>query len=70
MLRVKGTDVCKTCVYGGDYSEGCSYIAVHKKSRLIENGKRYNPEFCTKYKEYEDDFKKQRKEKWHNGKYF
>ena len=72
-VRVKGTDVCKSCFYGGDYSEGCTYMTINRKSRLIENGERYNPEFCTKFeeggKETGEIWKKRRREKWSNGRY-
>ena len=73
MIKIRGTGICKTCKYGSEFSDGCSYILIHKKSRLIENGERYDPSYCTKYEkgstEQGEIWKKQRKEKFKNGKY-
>lgn len=55
MVRVKGTDACKGCRWGGEFSEGCTYMLLNNKSRLIEDGKRYDPAYCAKYEEGSKD---------------
>lgn len=77
MIRVKDTNVCKSCLYGSEFSDGCTYLLIHRKSRLIENGERYDPAYCTKYqkgtKEVGEMLKIQQRMKrkeWKNGKYF
>lgn len=72
-MKIKiGEGVCKKCVWGGEYSEGCSYMAIQKKSRLVENGERYDPQYCTKFeegtKEHGAYWKAKRKEQWNSGK--
>ena len=52
-VKVKGTNICKSCKYRGDWcgvNTGCNYLGVEKKSRLIEeDGSRGDPDYCTKY---------------------
>lgn len=51
MVKVKDTNVCKSCLYWSGWALGCNYLTEEKKSRLIdENGNRYNPDYCDKYK--------------------
>lgn len=73
MVRIRGTAKCKSCIWGGEYSEGCSYMADTGHSRLIENGKRYNPDFCSKYKEgvreHGQKWKEVQKRRYKNGKH-
>lgn len=72
MVRVS-EETCKKCIWGGEYSEGCSYMVLNRKSRLIENGEKYNPKYCTKFKEgvkgLGETWKKERSKHWVNGKY-
>ena len=75
-IRVKDTNICNKCYYGGEFSTGCTYLLIHHQSRLIENGERYDPAYCTKFVEGTKSQgemlkaqQKQKKKRWKNGQY-
>ena len=44
--------ICEICYYSSKDSEGCGYMDETGHSRLRdENGNRYDPQYCDKYKE-------------------
>ena len=51
MVKVKGTRKCEQCIYWSGWALGCNYLTEEKRSRLIdENGNRYDPDYCDKFK--------------------